>query len=360
MNYNRISISWFFISSMMESDSKKHPFDVLKQCHKYHRKLELQGESYNRGYSSLVFVGSHFGGKTSIINRFIDKSDHQKQSNYEETIALDYRFAKSSDKICNIWELGNELLFFDLISFAINHNTVRNSSAILVLDLTRPNELAILAETCLDRLQQHLESITKNDTELQEELQRLTNKRSVWHNSDEIKEANRAKSSSTLLLIPLTIIGTKYDEFQNMDPEVKKQITKYLRCISYTRGGQLFFYSNKSETLTKRINSVLNALAFESLSFDTKDRSKPSVSTNISKPIMIPFGYDNPNRIGLNENNGKELDETKQQFHRMFPQIDPERLYRSTLHNDPRFDSNFAEAELDKILEFKYMLMNSS
>lgn len=236
----------------------------------------------------------------------------------------------------------------------------RNSSAILVLDLTRPNELAILAETCLDRLQQHLESITKNDTELQEELQRLTNKRSVWHNSDEIKEANRAKSSSTLLLIPLTIIGTKYDEFQNMDPEVKKQITKYLRCISYTRGGQLFFYSNKSETLTKRINSVLNALAFESLSFDTKDRSKPSVSTNISKPIMIPFGYDNPNRIGLNENNGKELDETKQQFHRMFPQIDPERLYRSTLHNDPRFDSNFAEAELDKILEFKYMLMNSS
>lgn len=48
---------------------------------------------------------------------------------YEETIALEYRFAKkseqSSTKVCNIWELGNELLFVDLLKFCLNVNTIK-------------------------------------------------------------------------------------------------------------------------------------------------------------------------------------------------------------------------------------------
>ena len=39
--------------------------------------------------------------------------------------------------------------------------------------------------------------------------------------------------------IPLAIVGTKYDIYQNLDPEKKKIISKTLRFIAHTNGASL-------------------------------------------------------------------------------------------------------------------------
>lgn len=229
----------------------------------------------------------------------------------------------------------------------------RNTSLIIVLDLTRPNELAILLEEFLQKIRSILNSILTVNRDIGEELKKRAQKRCCYYRSDEIKSTDQLISDP--LLIPLTIIGSKYDEFQNMESEIKKQITKYLRTMAYVTGGQLLYHSSKSPTLTKRVNQVFEILAFEPLTFDAENKGKPSISLNIAKPVLVPFGYDTPAKIG-----DENLNQIREQFVRMFPQKDLEQSFISTISVEPRFDSNFSEPEIDKILEYKYMLLDSN
>lgn len=268
----------------------------------------------------------------------------------------DQLFYENSMKICNIWELGHELLFIDLLKFTINNHTIINNnvSLIIVIDLTQPNKMATLLDNIIKWIRKHLQSILSIDHQTCEQMQQLSLKRSIYYRSDNENNDNRPKNP---LLIPVTIIGSKYDEYQNMDPEIKKQITRYLRTISYELGGQIIYHSNRSDTLTKRVNQAFESLAFDRLTFDQEDRSKPSVSTNIAKPILLPFGYDTVAKIGIESTS--TMDQVRQQFEKIFPQIDLEQSYQSTMGDiDPRFDTNFAEPEIDKILEYKYMLLD--
>ena len=268
----------------------------------------------------------------------------------------DQLFYENNMKICNIWELGHELLFIDLLKFTINNHTINNNvSLIIVIDLTQPNKMATLLDNIIKWIRKHLQSILSNDDhQTCEQMQQLSLKRSIYYRSDNENNDNRPKNP---LLIPVTIIGSKYDEYQNMDPEIKKQITRYLRTISYELGGQIIYHSNRSDTLTKRVNQAFESLAFDRLTFDQEDRSKPSVSTNIAKPILLPFGYDTVAKIGIESTS--TMDQVRQQFEKIFPQIDLEQSYQSTMGDiDPRFDTNFAEPEIDKILEYKYMLLD--
>ncbi|OTF69361.1 cytoplasmic dynein 2 light intermediate chain 1-like protein, partial [Euroglyphus maynei] len=316
-------------------------------------------------------------GKSSIINRFIDptKSAVDLNNKYEETIALEYRYTsrridslfdnnrvehyENNEKVCNIWELGYELLFIELLKFAINKQTIQNVSLIIVIDLTEPNKMSSLLVNIDKWIRKHLQTILLDD-EHRQRLQQLAMKRSIYYrniNDDNNRNNNEDHRPKNPLLIPITIIGSKYDEFQNMDPEIKKQITRYLRTVSYEFGGQLLYHSSRSDTLTKRVNQAFESLAFDRLTFDVDDRSKPSVSTNIAKPVLLPFGYDTLAKIGIESS----LDQVRQQFEQMFPQKDLQQSYQSTMGDiDPRFDTNFAEPEIDKILEYKYMLLDGN
>lgn len=229
----------------------------------------------------------------------------------------------------------------------------RNTSLIIVLDLTRPNELAILLKEFLQKIRSLLNSILTSNRDIGEELKQRAKKRCYYHRFDEAKNIDQLISDP--LLIPLTIIGTKYDEFQNIETDIKKQITKYLRTMAYVNGGQLLYHSSKSPTLTKRVNQVLESLAFEPLTFDDENKTKPSISLNVAKPVLVPFGYDTLAKIG-----DENVNEIQEQFVRMFPQKDLEQSFISTISVEPRFDSNFSEPEIDKILEYKYMLLDSN
>lgn len=389
-------------------NQQKHSIDIWIESQNLLKNSEiLQHEHvYLNGYSTLVFVGSQFGvsfffafdsemelimffpmyfpkGKSSIINRFIDPTT-KSLDKYDETIGLEYRYLcrridslfddrqrskqqqqqqmnetislENNEKICNIWELGYELLFIDLLKFAINMKTIQNVSLIVVIDLTQPNKMSILLEQIIKWIRKYLQSLlADNDDQFEQQLRQLAMKRSIYYRNDQDNQDDRPKNP---LLIPVTIIGSKYDEYQNMDPEIKKQITRYLRLVSYELGGQLLYHSCRSDTLTKRINQAFESLAFDRLTFDLNERSKPSISTNIAKPVLLPFGYDTLAKIGIESKS--VMDQARKQFEQIFPQKILEQSYQSTIDDDidPRFDPNFAEPEIDKILEYKYMLLD--
>lgn len=53
------------------------------------------------------------------------------------------------------------------------------------------------------------------------------------------------------LLIPLMIVGTKYDQFMTFEPERQKVIGKVLRWAAHKYGGSLIFMSKDDVTTVK-------------------------------------------------------------------------------------------------------------
>lgn len=57
--------------------------------------------------------------------------------------------------------------------------------------------------------------------------------------------------------MPLVIVGSKYDEFNVMDIEKKKQICRTLRSVAHSLWASLIFYSDKDAVLIKKLKDVL-------------------------------------------------------------------------------------------------------
>ena len=286
--------------------------------------------------------------------------------------------ASLGSKVANVWELGQGLLFAEnLLQFALTAETAATSSVVLVVDLTRPQEMAALVERMLaEALHRHLAGLMKGNSKLKKALLEATKRRLSPSSSS--KETSSSSTSSSAagdssvdhLPVLLLILGTKYDEFQNLDPEVKKQIVRYLRAVAVHHGGSLVFTSTKSETLMKRVYSALDGLAFDrtmSGGSSAEEGSsgggggggggKPTISTNPSKPVILPFGYDSFSRVGVSSG----LAEVEADFRALFPQVSLEQQYVSSFGgDDPRTDSNFSEPEIDKMLEYKYMLIGGN
>lgn len=93
---------------------------------------------------------------------------------------------------------------------AISH---RSSSLVIVVDLTRPTQMAEILNKFTDSVQTHIrDELCANNLTLNQQLTELAQGRIQMNQrarSSENKESDR-----NVLLIPLTIIGSKYDLFQ--------------------------------------------------------------------------------------------------------------------------------------------------
>ncbi|CAG2119696.1 unnamed protein product, partial [Medioppia subpectinata] len=248
------------------------------------------------------------------------------------TIALEYIYGRrhrdnnSSKQVCNVWELGGGVMFTNLIEFAINDQSLERTSLVIVVDLSVPEELTITIETLLNSISEQISRIVSNNRNLENKLKERSMNRMAKNNED-IQQINP-------FLIPIVIMGTKYDIFQNLDPEKQKLIVRYLRLTAHSMCAQLMFVSTKSEALMTKCRTVLNALAFDlpidSLGFQSDYR----------KPIVIPFGSDSYKKIGVDS-----IDAVKRTYISIFPQM----VTEVVIPDDPAKDINFKERDIDLI-----------
>jgi len=61
--------------------------------------------------------------------------------------------------ICHVWELGGGLVFKDLLSVIVQKTRGRRLSAVLVLDLSKPDILWNTMEMLLEEIKIHLENV---------------------------------------------------------------------------------------------------------------------------------------------------------------------------------------------------------
>lgn len=74
---------------------------------------------------------------------------------------------------------------------------------------------------------------------------------------------NPDKKSLDIIEIPFAIIGTKYDQFEKVEPEKRKIVCKSLRFISHYYGGMLMFTTNALEATVNKSKALMNNFLFE-------------------------------------------------------------------------------------------------
>lgn len=146
--------------------------------------------------------------------------------------------------------------------------------------------------------------------------------------------------------VPLLIIGSKYDVFQEFDSDKRKVVSKTLRFVAHYYAASLIFTSIKSESLMSKTKNFFSHLAFG------LDRGK-TVSSDSTKPLIIPAGSDSFSQIGsppttdvditsLHAKNPKDL--WKKVYERVFP---PENTSEQRELKDPAKDPQYSEPQID-------------
>ncbi|XP_074142804.1 LOW QUALITY PROTEIN: cytoplasmic dynein 2 light intermediate chain 1 [Sminthopsis crassicaudata] len=293
---------------------------------------------------SVFFIGSKNGGKTTIILRCLDRDEPPKP-----TLALEYTYGRRAKghntpkDIAHFWELGGGTSLLDLITIPITNETLRTFSLVLVLDLSKPNDLWPTMESLLQVTKTHVDKLIvklgKTNAKAASEM-----RQKMWSN---MQKDHPDRELIDPFPIPLVIIGSKYDIFQDFDSEKRKIICKTLRFVSHYYGASLMFAS-KSEALLLKIRGVINQLAFGI------DKSK-SISVDQNKPLFIPAGLDSLSQIGsppLSENELGQLhaqspmDLWKKVYEKVFP---PKSASTSKETRDPARDPQYAESEVDEM-----------
>lgn len=236
---------------------------------------------------SIFFMGNKQGGKTSIILRCLDRDEIPKP-----TLALEYTFGRRAKghntpkDIAHFWELGGGTSLLDLVRIPITTENIRTFSIVLVLDLTRPNELWSTMERLLQVTRKHLE---KTLTDLGKTNSKLANEIKLKM-CRTLPKDHPDRELIDPFPVPLVIIGSKYDIFQDFESEKRKIICKTLRFVSHYYGASLMFTS-KTEPHMAKTRALINHLAFG------LERSK-SVSIDLNKPLFVPTGMDSLSHIG--------------------------------------------------------------
>jgi len=170
-----------------------------------------EGDGLEIGEKSVFFIGSKNGGKTTIILRCLDRDEPPKP-----TLALEYTYGRRAKghnipkDIAHFWELGGGTSLLDLISIPITSDTLRTFSIVLVLDLSKPNDLWPTMENLLQATKSHVDKMIMklgktNSKAASEMRQKIRSNMQKDHPDRELVDP---------FLIPLVIIGSKYDIFQ--------------------------------------------------------------------------------------------------------------------------------------------------
>lgn len=273
-----------------------------------------------------------------MINNFLDRNEPIRN-----TLALEYSYARRTNSsgqsnqklIGNIWELGSLANSSQLIDVPIKSHGLEYLSVIIMLNLAEPSELLTDIESALQGLKQSIGNIY-SESELKQFKEKLIERGSHKDHQD----------LSTLEIMPcqVVIVGGKYDQFENLDSEIRKHVVKFLRSISHTLGASLVFYSMKIPSLAKTVRDVMSCLAFNSPQHPIRAQK-----TDFNEPIMISAFSDTWEKIGVMPSNSERI---AIQFSSQIQQNKEQKENQDVTVN-PTNDVNFRETIIDDLRAMK-------
>uniref|UniRef100_A0A673BU25 Cytoplasmic dynein 2 light intermediate chain 1 n=1 Tax=Sphaeramia orbicularis TaxID=375764 RepID=A0A673BU25_9TELE len=280
---------------------------------------------------TVFLMGSKAGGKTSILLRCLDRDEPAKP-----TLALEYTFGRRArghntpKDIAHLWELGGGTSLSDLVQIPITPVIVcRSLSVILILDLSKPNSVWGTMDKLLQAAQAQTEKASHQAQQMEKAKAGAKHQSSMPTTARVLPKDYPDRELISPFPLPLLIIGSKYDIFQEFDSDKKKLISKTLRFISHYYAASLIFTSIKSESLMSKTKSFVNHLAFVCYLI----KAIPFLGSPPSTDVDI---------TSLHAKNPKDL--WKKVYERVFP---PESISEQRVLKDPAWDPQYSEPQID-------------
>ncbi|KAI9159195.1 hypothetical protein H9P43_008532 [Blastocladiella emersonii ATCC 22665] len=211
--------------------------------------------------TSIMFLGQKSSGKSSIIHRFLDKSDVPSA-----TVGLEYTYGRRTRATTNvkdvshIWDLGGGTHMTKLLQVPLTAGNVHTAAAVVCVDLSRPRELVAAMEHFVTALAMRVEEILggleKRGSKRPKGLRAFAAKRYGGDHPDR----------ATLKLIPVTwaLVCTKYDAFRDQPSELRRAIVRLVRYVGHVYGGTIIFTSDRADEATAtRMKQLVSHYTFK-------------------------------------------------------------------------------------------------
>jgi len=289
---------------------------------------------------TIVVVGGKSSGKSTFILKFLQRDEIPKA-----TKALEYLFARKSGNAgkltSHLWELGGGTNLIKLLDVPITAATLKSTTLCLTLDLSKPHTLIENTELLLNGVRQRVDSVIKGNSKTNPGLLKDVMS-AAWN-----RVGGRDTTDSSAIQpfpLPLVIIGSKYDLYQNMEHDDRTAIARFIRILAFTHGAAVIFASAKMENTMKGLRHVINALAF-----DGKLNQKALIDGK--SPLYVPFGSDSLQSIlGQSAERAASrglFEMSKTKFSAVFPAKSDDG--KKAIGDDPSKDKQFAEPKIDDL-----------
>ena len=218
----------------------------------------------------------------------------------KETTALDFRFGnkKREEQKARIqsYELGGGRVLASMLGATLR-NIDSIGSICIVLDLSKPGNVIDSLIFWLKAVRAYSDNALKELQNVNIERFREVQKRmSVYWQS---VAAQSEKQQLNISMVPITVIGAKYDLFaQQNEPVQKKLVCSALRYICHKNGCDLVFASIKEQNPLKQFKNMMNWHIFKPMPKEGEQMQIPQPDRDPLHAISICAGQDSASKIG--------------------------------------------------------------
>uniref|UniRef100_A0A667WX93 Dynein light intermediate chain n=1 Tax=Myripristis murdjan TaxID=586833 RepID=A0A667WX93_9TELE len=267
------------------------------------------------GKNILVF-GEDGSGKTSIMAK-LQGADHSKKGRGLEYLYLNVHDEDIDDLTrCNVWILDGDLYHKGLLKFAVSAQTLADSLAVFVVDMSRPWTIMESLQKWASVLRDHVDKLKVPPEEMREMEQKMVKAFQEYTEPEEVTPASPQRRAQTAgedesvvlplsdntlthnLGIPVLIVCTKCDAVSLLEKELDYReehfdfIQSHLRRFGLQYGAGLIYTSVKEE---KNLDLLYKYIVHKMYDFQF---STPALVVE-KDAVFIPSGWDNEKKIAI-------------------------------------------------------------
>ena len=209
----------------------------------------------------MLVVGAKGSGKSTLIARFLNPDN---QDAPKETMGLDYVFARRTStgaqekQVAHIWELGGGEDQANLMDAVITPENLRNFVCLVCVDLSQPSAVLDTLAFWVERLRTRIDNCLRVMSEKKSTVPDRLRERALVAFGPEHQD----RELVNLCPVPIVVVATKFEAFQNEEAEYRKIMGRTLRFLAHVNGASLYYTSCREKALLSQSRSVLSNFFF--------------------------------------------------------------------------------------------------
>uniref|UniRef100_A0A8C5PD06 Dynein light intermediate chain n=1 Tax=Leptobrachium leishanense TaxID=445787 RepID=A0A8C5PD06_9ANUR len=285
---------------------------------------------------NILVLGEDGSGKTTLMAK-LQGADHNKKGRGLEYLYLSIQDEDRDDQTrCNVWILDGDLYHKGLLKFALSADTIKDTVAVFVGDMSRPWTIMESLLKWASVLREHIDKLKIPPEEMRDLEQQIVKGFQEYVEPEDVSAGSpqrRTGSEDENIILPLgdnilthnlgipvLVVCTKCDAVSVLEKEhdysdehfdfIQSHIRRF--CLQY--GAALIYSSVKEE---KNLDLLYKYIVHKAYSFHFK-----AAALVVEKDaVFIPAGWDNEKKIGI--------------LHENFTTVKPEDAYEDFIVQPP-------------------------